>query len=411
MKRIISLFLCILFVLTAAPLSALADMANRPAYADDGLQVEMLSDKEMKSKSLGALYAGSEVGAEPAGEEPPAAEAPIGETPEALVPEPGGGELPVPAEETPLEEAPDAPESPILAASVTVTAQDGKTALAAGEALQLFATVLPEDAADKRVAWSSDSEAAATVDETGLVRCVSAGTAVITATAMDGSGVFGTITLTLGEAPEGEPEVVPVSGIMLTAPEGKTALAAGETLQLTATVTPADATEPGLLWSSSDEAIATVDETGLVRCVSAGAVVITATAMDGSGVFGTVTLTLGKAPEGLTEGDWIYRIDDNGFAVIIGYLNASVTSLSVPYTLGGCYVTGVDPDALSGLSVLTSAAEKRLASSMKTAISVNAMPGCAMLCCAAYSSRKNWVSANAMLCSAIISACGSALGS
>lgn len=70
--------------------------------------------------------------------------------------------------------------------------------LAVGDKGQLNITdVAPADATDKTVTWSSDQEAIATVDENGLVTAVAAGTAIITATANDGSGVTATCTVTV----------------------------------------------------------------------------------------------------------------------------------------------------------------------------------------------------------------------
>ncbi len=66
------------------------------------------------------------------------------------------------------------------------------------EAVTLTATVKPDDATDKTVTWTSDKESVATVDETGKVTFVGAGTAIIKATAKDGSGIEGKCTVTVG---------------------------------------------------------------------------------------------------------------------------------------------------------------------------------------------------------------------
>ncbi len=71
---------------------------------------------------------------------------------------------------------------------------------------QLTATVSPENAANKEVTWSSDNETAATVDQTGLVHAVAAGTAVITATTVDG-GLTATCTVTVTAPPANLPTV------------------------------------------------------------------------------------------------------------------------------------------------------------------------------------------------------------
>jgi hypothetical protein len=81
-----------------------------------------------------------------------------------------------------------------------------------------------------------------------------------------------------------------VTSITVTAP-GNTISTPGGTLQLTATVSPAGAAQ-AVTWSSATPSVATVDGNGLVMAVSSGTSVITATATDGSGVFGSLTVTV-----------------------------------------------------------------------------------------------------------------------
>lgn len=91
---------------------------------------------------------------------------------------------------------------PTLVAEIRVKAE--KTELKPGEMLQLDAEVLPENASDPSVSWSSDAPAVAEVDDDGLVTAKAGGTAVITAEAVDGSGVKGQVRLTVVE--ETKPE-------------------------------------------------------------------------------------------------------------------------------------------------------------------------------------------------------------
>jgi hypothetical protein len=72
---------------------------------------------------------------------------------------------------------------------------------------------------------------------------------------------------------------VPVTGISLN--ESSAILIAGNTDQLTATITPASSTNPGVIWTSNNSSVASVNSTGLVTALTAGGpVTITATAMD-----------------------------------------------------------------------------------------------------------------------------------
>lgn len=69
-------------------------------------------------------------------------------------------------------------------------------------------------------------------------------------------------------------------------------LPAGETMKIEASVTPADAFDPGLTWTSSDTAVATVGDDGTVTGIAPGSVTVTATSTDGSEVSGSIELTV-----------------------------------------------------------------------------------------------------------------------
>ena len=157
-----------------------------------------------------------------------------------------------------------------------VSINKSETAIRVGGSETLTAIISPSDASNKRVSWSSSNMAVAKVDSSGKVTAVKIGTANITATAMDGTGKKGVCRVTVTKAPD-----KPVTGITLNKTE--TAIAVGFIEILKATVTPADATNKSLTWTSSNSAIATVDEAGNVKAVAPGTVTITAAAKDGSG--------------------------------------------------------------------------------------------------------------------------------
>ena len=165
-----------------------------------------------------------------------------------------------------------------------------------GETAALTVTITPENATDKAVDWTSSDTKIATVDSTGKVTAVSAGTASITCTAKDGSDKKATCKVTVTDPTPPKPSVVKVAKITLnktTASVGK-----GKTMQLTATVTPTNATNKAVTWKSSNTKIATVSSTGKVTAKAAGTVTITCTAKDGSGKKATckVTVTEPKPP-------------------------------------------------------------------------------------------------------------------
>ena len=138
----------------------------------------------------------------------------------------------------------------------------------------LQAEVKPEDATDKSVTWSSSDPSVATVDgSTGEVTGVSEGTATIYCTTSDGSVSAACLVECL-------PAVVPVESITLDT--DAVSLSVGETTVLAATVSPEDATDKSVTWSSSDPSVAEVDPTGKVVAKSAGEATVTCTSSDGA---------------------------------------------------------------------------------------------------------------------------------
>ena len=137
--------------------------------------------------------------------------------------------------------------------------------LVEGEEAVLSATVLPADATDPSVSWSSSDASVATVSG-GQVKAVAPGKATVTARAGEKEA---TCTVTV------EKRFIPVTSIALSQPS--LTLVEGDEATLSATVLPADATEPGITWSTSDASVATVTD-GQVKAVAPGKATITAKA-------------------------------------------------------------------------------------------------------------------------------------
>lgn len=167
-----------------------------------------------------------------------------------------------------------------------------------GDAVTLVATVSPENATDKSVSWSSSDTNVATVDVSGKVTAVSAGSATVTAKAGEKtascsvtvSAAQVTPTPTPTPAPDPDPTPTPqppapeppadvlVSSVTLNTTT--LSLTEGDTITLTATVGPSNATDRTVTWTSSDTKVATVDENGKVTAVAAGSATIMAKAGD-----------------------------------------------------------------------------------------------------------------------------------
>ena len=258
-----------------------------------------------------------------------------------------------------------------------VSLNKSATTLTEGESETLTATITPSNATgDKTVKWSSSNEAVATVDSNGKVTAKKAGTAVITATSSNGKTAGCTVTVKQKE--------IAITGISLN--KSTTSLTEGESETLTATITPSNATgDKTVKWSSSNEAVATVDSNGKVTAKKAGTAVITATSSNGKTAGCTVTvkqkeiaitgISLNKSTTSLTEGEsetltatiapsnatgdktvkWsssngaVAAVDSNGKVTAKKAGTAVITATSSNGKTAGCTVTVKQKDTYTGL--------------------------------------------------------------
>jgi len=162
----------------------------------------------------------------------------------------GGGDEPVPGE--------------VKVVSLTLDWEE--LPLYVDDTITLHATVLPDNATDKTVLWTSSNKSVADVDE-GLVTAYKEGIAVITAKAGD---IIASCMVTVTVNP-----VVPVKSVTLNKHE--TTIEVGSFEILSAVVSPDNASSPELSWTSSDEAVASVSD-GVVTAIAEGTAKIFATA-------------------------------------------------------------------------------------------------------------------------------------
>ena len=140
---------------------------------------------------------------------------------------------------------------------INVTAPE--KAVAVGGTMQLTATILPENATRQGVTWESSNTDIATVDENGVVTGVKRGGARITAMAADGSKIRANINVQVNQT---------ATDIQLD--KAEITVDAGRTGTLKATVLPKDTSNKKVVWSSSDESIATVNGQGRITGVALG---------------------------------------------------------------------------------------------------------------------------------------------
>ena len=160
------------------------------------------------------------------------------------------------------------------------------TKLAQGSTTQLQLTVLPMNATNKSVVWSSSNTSIAEVSSNGIVTGKNAGIASITATAADGSAVSGSYEIM----------VVKHRVTKITLQSSTKGVAAGKSTAIMAKIkTNGTSANKSLEWNSSNQEYATVNSKGIVTTKKAGAgktVVITASATDGSGVTAKISVRI-----------------------------------------------------------------------------------------------------------------------
>lgn len=181
-------------------------------------------------------------------------------------------------------------------ATITVTTEDGghtatcnvtvtvpvtgislsqtELSLEKGKTATLTATVAPSDATNQNVSWRSNNTAVATV-ENGTVTAISEGNATITVTTEDG-GHTATCSVKVKSNSTNPVHVTGVKLSLATLP-----LKLGTSHTLVASVEPANATNKAVTWSSSNEAVASVSDKGVVEAKTVGTATITVTTKDG----------------------------------------------------------------------------------------------------------------------------------
>ena len=151
-----------------------------------------------------------------------------------------------------------------------ITIEPEEIEIYTGETSQLNATLFPENTSDKTLKWESSNTSIVTVDQTGLIRAIKAGSATISVTSTDGGNHSATCTVTVKQH---------VTSVSIS--PSSLSLHNGQTSTLNATVLPSDATDKTLSWKSSDVSVATVDDSGNVTGIGRGRTTVTATSRDG----------------------------------------------------------------------------------------------------------------------------------
>ncbi|MEN6636518.1 MAG: Ig-like domain-containing protein, partial [Clostridiaceae bacterium] len=157
----------------------------------------------------------------------------------------------------------------------SLTLNKSELSLNVGDEETLTVTGAPSNATNKTLVWKSSNPDVASVSG-GKVIAAAKGTAVITATATDGSEKYVSCVVTVNN----------IQILNVSLDKSSLDLSEGDTAKVTATVYPANATTSNLKWTSSNSSVATVDSKGnVIAGATKGYAIITASATDGSGKF------------------------------------------------------------------------------------------------------------------------------
>lgn len=170
--------------------------------------------------------------------------------------------------------------------SITLSATNLNLMKSAGT-YQLNATVSPATATDQTITWKSTTPAVATVSDTGLITLLSSGSTAIIATSVDNPNVTAICNVTVG-----------VSTTAIKLDDSKKIMYTGDTTKLSYTITPTNATNTDVVWSTTDSSVVSVDAKGNIRAVAAGTAVIILKTADGL-YMSTCTITVKDKATGL----------------------------------------------------------------------------------------------------------------
>ena len=173
-----------------------------------------------------------------------------------------------------------------VAQLITSISMQGSLEMNTGNTYRLSVSISPASATGKSLKWNSSNGNVATVSSDGTVTAKSPGTANITCVTTDGSKKSATCTVTVKQG---------VTGITLN--KTSATIGVGNSTQLTANVSPSNATNKSVKWNSSNTGVATVNGNGQVTGVGVGTTTITCRSSDGNAT-ASCTVTVANVSSG-----------------------------------------------------------------------------------------------------------------
>ena len=263
------------------------------------------------------------------------------------------------------------PATVVPVSEISVNSNQTDVSLAIGSSYQLQAKVLPENATDKKITYTSNNPAVASVNEEGVITALSAGSAKITITASNDISKEINVTVT----------AVSVTDIVFdpALPGNPLLLSVGGNCPIHAKVQPENATDKNLTYTSDNEGVAAVDAGGLIIGKAVGSAKITIKASNGVSKEITVTVTTTHIPVtgiALTSGETAISVENRStrqigaYAVPENATNKNLTYSSEDETIASVNDEGVITTHNEGTVNITITAVDNSAVSKKVTLTV-----------------------------------------
>ncbi|MBN2609938.1 MAG: endo-1,4-beta-xylanase [Bacteroidales bacterium] len=180
-----------------------------------------------------------------------------------------------------------------LVESVSVAATGNKDTIYVNETLQMIANILPENATNKSVRWSTSPSGVAQISSSGMLTALSAGTAIVKAASNDGTEIAdSTEIVVINKLAE---------SITISVTENTDTMYVDDTLHLIVSVLPLSTTDKSFTWGINPDDLANLQTSGALVAEAPGVVVITAKANDASGISDTIRIFIKENISGILE--------------------------------------------------------------------------------------------------------------
>lgn len=183
--------------------------------------------------------------------------------------------------------------------------------LCLGDQMQLTPIIIPSNASNQSLSWSSSNTNVATVNSSGAVSALEVGTTTVTATTNDGSNLSATCNIT----------VLPAQATGIELDQTSVRLEQGRAIKLYATVSPTTISQE-VAWTSSNTSVATVNNNGIVMALELGNATITATTKDGSNLSASCEVTV------VPESAWEINLNETAVNLHFGEASQLVATVT-----------------------------------------------------------------------------------